>query len=42
MGIKIAVIGGASSYTPELFDNLVDFKDGFEVDEVVLMDLNIE
>jgi 6-phospho-beta-glucosidase len=42
MGIKIAVIGGASSYTPELFDNLVDFKAGFEVDEVILMDLNTE
>ena len=42
MGIKIAVIGGASSYTPELFDNLVDFSEQFDVDEVVLMDLNSE
>lgn len=42
MGIKIAVIGGASSYTPELFDNLVDYREELSVDQVVLMDLNIE
>lgn len=40
MGIKITVIGGASSYTPELFDNLVGLRSVLEVDEVVLMDLN--
>src|SRR3970040_636371 len=42
MGIKIAVVGGASSYTPELFDNLVDFQEELEVDQVVLTDLNVE
>lgn len=42
MGIKIAVIGGASSYTPELFDNLVDYREELDVDQVVLMDLNKE
>jgi 6-phospho-beta-glucosidase len=42
MGIKIAVVGGASSYTPELFDNLVDFQDELEVEQVVLTDLNLE
>lgn len=42
MGIKIAVVGGASSYTPELFDNLVDFQEELKVDQVVLADLNPE
>lgn len=40
MGIKITVIGGASSYTPELFADLHEFRDRFEVDQVTLMDLN--
>lgn len=42
MGIKIAVVGGASSYTPELFDNLIDFNEALDVNEVVLMDLNTQ
>jgi 6-phospho-beta-glucosidase len=42
VGIKIALIGGASSYTPELFDNLVDYREELDVDQVVLMDLNTE
>lgn len=40
MGIKIAVIGAASSYTPELFANLAEPGCGLEVDQVVLMDPN--
>lgn len=42
MGIKIAVIGGASSYTPELFDNLNDFREELAVEHVMLMDLNMD
>jgi 6-phospho-beta-glucosidase len=42
MGIKIAVIGGASSYTPELFANLAEEYKQLEVDQVSLMDLNTE
>jgi 6-phospho-beta-glucosidase len=42
MGIKITVVGGASSYTPELFADLLEFRQRVEVDEVVLTDLNLE
>jgi 6-phospho-beta-glucosidase len=42
MGIKITVIGGASSYTPELFENLHAFRDSIPVDLVTLMDPNAE
>ncbi len=42
MGIKITVIGGASSYTPELFADLHDFREHIDVDQVTLMDLNAE
>src|SRR5574341_1228872 len=40
MGIKITVIGGASSYTPELFADLVDRRDRLNVEQVTLMDPN--
>lgn len=42
MGLKISVIGGASSYTPELFANLIDLREMLEVEQVTLMDLNNE
>lgn len=42
MGLKLAVIGGASSYTPELFADLVDFRDDLDVELVTLMDPNAE
>ncbi len=42
MGLKIAVIGGASSYTAELFADLVQFRDDLDVAEVALMDPNAE
>ncbi len=42
MGLKIAVIGAASSYTPELFADLIDFRDELDVAEVALMDPNVE
>ena len=41
MGIKIAVIGAASSYTPELFAELVKPRAGLDVDQVTLMDPNL-
>ncbi len=42
MGIRIAVIGGASNYTPELFAELLDHPEWPKVDQVTLMDPNIE
>lgn len=40
MGVKIAVIGGGSSYTPELIARLTSPQTRLEVDEVILMDRN--
>ncbi|MFZ3079918.1 MAG: hypothetical protein WA109_09535 [Bellilinea sp.] len=40
MGIKMVVIGAASSYTPELFSDLADNRDRVEVEQVTLVDLN--
>ena len=40
MSVNIAVVGGGSSYTPELFANLADFAERFEVAQVTLMDPN--
>lgn len=42
MGIKMVVIGSASSYTPELFADLAAVRDSLPVEEVVLVDLNAE
>jgi 6-phospho-beta-glucosidase len=42
MGIKLAVIGAASSYTPELFYNLALDKNRLGVEQVALVDLNID
>ncbi len=42
MGIKLVIIGGASSYTPELFANLAKGHDNLEVEQVTLVDLNLE
>jgi 6-phospho-beta-glucosidase len=42
MGIKLAVIGAASSYTPELFYNLAQDKNHLGVQQVALVDLNID
>lgn len=38
MGLKLAVIGGGSTYTPELVDGLVRMHDLLAVDEIVLQD----
>jgi 6-phospho-beta-glucosidase len=42
MAIKVAVIGAGSSYTPELFSNLLDFREQLDVEQVMLMDPNLE
>jgi 6-phospho-beta-glucosidase len=42
MGIKIAVVGGGSTYTPELVDGLAARADRVPVDEVVLLDPDAE
>jgi len=42
MGLKIAVIGGGSSYTPEIFSDLAEETERLDVDQVVLMDPNAE
>jgi 6-phospho-beta-glucosidase len=42
MGIKIAVIGGASSYTPELFANLIEMGGQLEVEQVTLQDIDYQ
>jgi len=39
--VKIAVIGGGSSYTPELFDGFIKRKDVLSIDEIVLVDIAI-
>jgi 6-phospho-beta-glucosidase len=40
MGIKLVVIGAASSYTPELFNNLAEDRNRLGVEQVTLVDLN--
>ena len=37
--MKIAVIGGGSSYTPELMEGIINHKDSLPVTEVVLIDI---
>jgi 6-phospho-beta-glucosidase len=38
VGIKVAVVGGGSTYTPELVDGLCDQEDRMVVDDLVLLD----
>jgi 6-phospho-beta-glucosidase len=38
VGTKVAVVGGGSTYTPELVDGLCDHEDRMVVDELVLLD----
>ncbi len=38
MGTKVAVVGGGSTYTPELVDELCDLEDRIVVDDLVLLD----
>jgi 6-phospho-beta-glucosidase len=38
MGVKVAVVGGGSTYTPELVDGFVRRAERFPVDELTLLD----
>jgi len=38
MGVKVAIVGGGSTYTPELVEGLCDHQDRLVVDELVLLD----
>jgi 6-phospho-beta-glucosidase len=42
VGLKIAVVGGGSTYTPELVEGLAARSDRLPVDELVLFDLDHE
>ena len=42
MGIKVVVVGGGSTYTPELVDSLCDVEDRMVVDDLVLLDPSAE
>lgn len=42
MGISLSVVGGASSYTPELFADLLEAGAGLDVERVTLTDPNSE
>ncbi len=42
MGVKVAVVGGGSTYTPELVEGFVTRTDRLPVDELVLFDIDPE
>lgn len=42
MGIKVTVVGGGSTYTPELVDGFVRRRDRMTIDELVLLDVDAE
>jgi len=42
MGLKVAVVGGGSTYTPELVQGLATREDRLPVDELVLFDVDQE
>ena len=42
MGVKVAVIGGGSTYTPELIEGLAERGDRLPIDELALHDINAE
>ncbi len=42
MGLKLAVVGGGSTYTPELVDGFAKRSDRVAVDEIALMDIDAE
>ena len=42
MGLKVAVIGGGSTYTPELIDGLANRRERLPIDELALHDINAE
>jgi 6-phospho-beta-glucosidase len=42
MGVKIAVVGGGSTYTPELIEGFEARRDRLPIDEIVLLDIDLE
>ena len=42
MGVKISVVGGGSTYTPELVEGFATRRDRLPVDELVLLDIDPE
>jgi 6-phospho-beta-glucosidase len=42
VGVKLAVVGGGSTYTPELIEGVARRSDRFAVDELVLLDIDQE
>ncbi len=42
MGVKVAVVGGGSTYTPELVEGFVNRQDRIAIDELVLLDIDAE
>jgi 6-phospho-beta-glucosidase len=42
MGVKVAVVGGGSTYTPELVEGFVSRGDRLPVDELTLLDIDPE
>jgi 6-phospho-beta-glucosidase len=42
MGLKVAVVGGGSTYTPELVDGIARRSTRLQVDELALLDINRE
>ncbi|TAN32421.1 6-phospho-beta-glucosidase [bacterium] len=42
MGVKIAVVGGGSTYTPELIEGFHSHRERLPVDELVLFDIDAE
>ena len=42
MGLKVAVVGGASTYTPELVEGILNRAGRLPVDELVLLDINAQ
>jgi len=42
MGLKLAVVGGGSTYTPELVDGFARRTDRVAIDEIALLDIDPE
>ena len=42
MGVKVAVVGGGSTYTPELVEGFVTRTDRLPIDELVLLDIDLD
>ena len=40
MGVKVTVVGGGSTYTPELVDGFIAHRDRLPIDELVLHDID--